>query len=106
MVHHPQKPDVSTAVKSALRTLFHTDLKYIVLFVGVLLLSVIWIFGTLPWIVLNSVLCNPDPDPGAACAAPQNFGRYTRLILSIDIIAVLLSGFAIFQLRQLRRLWP
>lgn len=102
MVHHPQQPDMSTVIKSALRTLFHTDLKYIVLLVGFLVMAVIWVFGTLPWVIVNSVLCTPDP--GVACAAPQNFGRYIRFILSADIIVLLLSGFAIFQLRRLHRL--
>ncbi|MEB3210896.1 MAG: hypothetical protein VKL39_06055 [Leptolyngbyaceae bacterium] len=64
--------------------------------------SVLWVFGTLPWLIINFFLCT-SPEPSVACAYPDTYGYYARQILATDFIVILCSGFAIAQIRRLRR---
>ncbi|MEB3359337.1 MAG: hypothetical protein VKK04_21605 [Synechococcales bacterium] len=66
-----------------------------------LVVAVLWVFGTLPWLVMNYFFCFPEPN--SACDDPAAYTRYARHILSFDLILVIVSGFAIAQLRRLRR---
>lgn len=74
----------------------------IVVFVSFLVASVLWVFGTLPWLVINFFLC-ASPDPSIACAYPETYGYYARQILATDAIVLICCGFAIAQIRRLRR---
>jgi len=74
----------------------------IVVLVLFLVCAVLWVFGTLPWVIINYFLCT-SPDPSVACAYPDNYGYYARQILATDAIVVICAGFAIAQIRRLRR---
>ncbi|MGJ3252205.1 MAG: hypothetical protein ACFE0J_13920 [Elainellaceae cyanobacterium] len=92
---------LSEIAKSGLRALSSTHLKFIIPLVVFLVLAVFWVFGTLPWLVINFFLCFPEE--GVACSDAEAYARSARLILSVDIIVILLSGFAVFQIKRLRR---
>jgi hypothetical protein len=64
--------------------------------------SVVWFFGTLPWLIINFFLCT-SPDPSVACAYPDTYGYYARQIIATNVIVIICSGFAIAQIRRLRR---
>lgn len=74
----------------------------IVVLVLFLVGSVLWVFGTLPWVIINYPLCT-SPEPSVACAYPNTYGYYMRQILATDVIVIICSGFAIAQIRRLRR---
>ncbi len=67
-----------------------------------LMCSVLWVFGTLPWVIINYFLCT-SPDSSVACAYPDTYGYYMRQILATDVIVIICSGFAIAQIRRIRR---
>ena len=75
--------------------------RVIVVLVLFLVGAVVWIAGTLPWVTINYVLCLPDPT--IACENAADYGRQARQILAADLVLVLCSVFAIFQIRRLRR---
>ncbi|MEL6223775.1 MAG: hypothetical protein AAFR31_14165 [Cyanobacteria bacterium J06627_8] len=64
--------------------------------------AVLWVFGTLPWLIINYFLC-ASPDPSVACAYPDTYGYYAKQILATDFIVAICGGFAIAQIRRLRR---
>ncbi|MGF1498037.1 MAG: hypothetical protein ACFB8W_14620 [Elainellaceae cyanobacterium] len=66
-----------------------------------LVLAMLWVFGTLPWVVMNFFFCFPEPN--FACDDPATYTRYARQILALDLILLIMSGFAIAQIRRLRR---
>ncbi len=67
-----------------------------------LMCSMAWVCGTLPWVIINYFLCSP-PEPSIACAYADTYGYYTRQILATDAIVLICAGFAIAQLRRLKR---
>lgn len=74
----------------------------IVALVLFLICSVLWVCGTLPWVIINFFLCRP-PDPSVACAYPDIYGYYAQQILATDAIVLICAGFAIAQIRRLQR---
>ncbi|MGF1514766.1 MAG: hypothetical protein ACFB5Z_13880 [Elainellaceae cyanobacterium] len=59
---------------------------------------VLWVCGTLPWIVANGFLCNLASS--SACPDPTTVQSYIRQMLALDLILIIMAGFAIAQLRQ------
>jgi len=72
-----------------------TTYRMLVLF---LVAAVLWLFGTLPWIVIKPMLC--DRGFSAACPDASAIDTLIRQILAFDLIIIILSGFAIARLRQ------
>jgi|GEM_PF-4090581 hypothetical protein len=67
------------------------------LYWGVLAVGVVWIFGSLPWLVVNGALCSQT---SRVCTTPDRFRQQATLILTID--AVLLAA-GVVSARKLRR---
>lgn len=74
-----------------------------VIFLVVLIaLAVLWVFGTLPWLVINFFLC-VRPEPSVACAAPDTYSQQAGQILTADLMVIICAGLAIWRLRKLHR---
>jgi hypothetical protein len=67
-----------------------------------LVASILWIFGTLPWLIVNFFLCSPQP-ASIACANPSTYTQEALLILTFDALLLAVSIFSILQLRSLAR---
>lgn len=63
-----------------------------------LVAAVLWICGSLPWVIINTLLC--DRNFTAACPDPEAVRTAVRQILALDLILIIMSAFAIVQLRQ------
>lgn len=70
------------------------------LYVLMLVISVLWIFGTLPWLVVNRLLCASSASD--VCAHPD-FGQQASSILLLDALLIATSVYAIVQLRRVGR---
>ena len=88
-----QPPYLNATVRSKLSP--HPMYRAIVLFLAA---AVIWIFGSLPWVVLTSLLC--DRGFETACPDPEAVGSAVRQILALDLILIIMAAFCIAQLRQ------
>lgn len=72
--------------------------------IGLVLLLValtIWVVGSIPWLVLNYMMCFPEQSIG--CASPTEFSNNAQYVILFDILFCILGGFAIAQIRKLRR---
>lgn len=67
------------------------------LHVAILVGAIVWIFGTLPWLVLNGILCS---QVSRVCTNPNVFQQQAAIVLLMD--AILLAA-GIYATRQLRR---
>jgi signal transduction histidine kinase len=101
MARRSNSVTIADLFKDWVRTLFNTNLKYIVLLVIFVAIAVIWVFGTLPWVLINQFLCFPEA--GIACENPQQVSQTIRTILAIDIGVISLSIGAIYLIQHLRR---
>ncbi|MGB3614220.1 MAG: hypothetical protein WBA10_10535 [Elainellaceae cyanobacterium] len=63
-----------------------------------LVAAVLWVFGTLPWVVIKPMLC--DRGFSAACPDADAIDTVIRQILAFNLIVIILAGFAIARLRQ------
>ncbi|MEO0406101.1 MAG: hypothetical protein AAF289_01995 [Cyanobacteria bacterium P01_A01_bin.135] len=63
-----------------------------------LVATVLWIFGSLPWVVINSLLC--DRGFTGACPDPKAVSTAVRQILALDLILMIMAAFAVIQLRH------
>jgi hypothetical protein len=68
--------------------------------VVLLSVSILWIFGTFPWLLVNSLLCSKA---SKTCPNPDQFGQQALLILIIDALALSVGIYAAFQLRAIGR---
>ncbi|MGF1538403.1 MAG: hypothetical protein ACFB4J_18230 [Elainellaceae cyanobacterium] len=64
----------------------------------VLVAAVLWIFGTLPWVVVNAYFCSLPSS--IACPDPVPVQDYIRQVLALDLILIILAAFAVAQLRR------
>ena len=71
------------------------------LWVSLLAVAVVWIFGTWPWIIINNFLCSQDPP--MVCPEPAEFWRKVGLVLTMDAVLIGLAAVALQRLRQLTR---
>ncbi len=58
----------------------------------------LWILGTLPWVVLNAFFCSLEAS--IACPDPATTQTYILQILAVDLILIIMAGFAVAQLRH------
>ncbi|MGB3492661.1 MAG: hypothetical protein WBA57_08025 [Elainellaceae cyanobacterium] len=65
-------------------------------------LAVLWVLGTLPWLVINFFLC-VRPEPSVACAATETYSQQAGQILSADLMFIICAGLAIWKLSKLNR---
>ena len=70
--------------------------------VGLVLLLVaimIWVLGSLPWLILNYLICFPEASIG--CADPAGFANTAQYIVLFNVLLVVFAGFTIAHLRRL-----
>lgn len=67
-----------------------------------IVVAVLWVFGSLPWLAINYFLC-VRPEPSVACAAPDTYSEQAGQILSADLMMIICAGLAIWKLRKLHR---
>lgn len=70
------------------------------LYVAILASAIVWIFGSLPWLILNGILCSQTSQ---VCTNPDAFRQQASIVLLMDAV-LLIAG--IFAARQLRRKRP
>ncbi|MBD2088923.1 hypothetical protein H6F67_03535 [Microcoleus sp. FACHB-1515] len=70
------------------------------LHVAILVSAVVWIFGSLPWLILNGILCS---QPSQVCTNPSAFQQQAALVLFMDAVFLAAGFFAVRQLRRDRR---
>jgi hypothetical protein len=63
--------------------------------------AIVWIFGTLPWLVINYFLCSSE-NP-IACDDPKNYGQQALLVLALDAMLLAIGIFSALQLKSLGR---
>jgi hypothetical protein len=63
--------------------------------------SVLWVFGTLPWLAINYLMCSSAAT--SVCAEPDLFQQRALLILAIDALLMTVSIFSVYYLREMRR---
>ncbi|MBD2460852.1 hypothetical protein H6G89_07320 [Oscillatoria sp. FACHB-1407] len=71
------------------------------LWVSLLVIGILWIFGTLPWIVIWDYLCSHEPP--IACPNPSQLWQQVGAVIAVDIMFIGLCGLAIHRLRRLNR---
>lgn len=74
----------------------------IALLVLFLIGALIWVCGTLPWLIINFFLCVRS-EPSVACAYPDTYVQHAGQILAADMVIIICSIFAVMRLRKLRR---
>ncbi|MDX2212049.1 MAG: hypothetical protein SFY66_02055 [Oculatellaceae cyanobacterium bins.114] len=72
------------------------------LWVFLLIVGIVWIFGTLPWILIGDYLCSHEPP--LACPDPSQFWQQVGAVIAVDVMFIGLCGWAIYRLKQLHRL--
>ncbi|MEB3231617.1 MAG: hypothetical protein VKJ64_11455 [Leptolyngbyaceae bacterium] len=73
----------------------------IFLLVLLLIAIVVWVLGSLPWLITNYFLCVPEPMIG--CARPVDFTEIAKTIVVGNVALVVLAGVAIAYLNRLHR---
>lgn len=73
----------------------------IFLLVLLLIAIVVWVLGSLPWLVANYFLCVPEPMLG--CARPDDYMAIARIIVLGNVGLVIVAGVAIAYLNRLHR---
>ncbi|MGK7888510.1 MAG: hypothetical protein AB4042_04200 [Leptolyngbyaceae cyanobacterium] len=73
----------------------------IALLVLLLISIVVWVLGSLPWLVINYLLCVPEPMTG--CARPSDFMEVAQMLLIGNVLLVVLAGVAIAYLNRLHQ---
>ncbi|NEQ98410.1 MAG: hypothetical protein F6K30_17105 [Cyanothece sp. SIO2G6] len=73
----------------------------IALLVLLLIAIVVWVLGSLPWLVTNYFLCVPEPIIG--CARPSDFIDIARTIVVGNVALMVLAGVAIAYLNRLHQ---
>jgi hypothetical protein len=71
------------------------------LWITLLAVGIVWIFGTLPWIAIGGYLCSHEPP--LACPNPAQFWQKVRVIILVDLLFIGLGGWSIQRLRRLDR---
>lgn len=70
------------------------------LYVAILAGAIVWIFGSLPWLVLNGILCS---QPSQVCTNPAVFQQQAAIVLLMDALFLAAGIYAVRQLRPKRR---
>ena len=78
------------------------ETSMIAFLVLLIVLAVVWVLGTLPWLAINFFLC-ARPEPSVACAAPETYSQQAGQILSADLMLIICAGLAIWKLRKFYR---
>ncbi len=71
------------------------------LWVALLAIAIIWVCGTLPWMVIGDFLCSQTPP--MACPNPAAFGRKVGIVLTVDVAMIVMAVASIQQMRQKHR---
>ena len=72
--------------------------------IGLVLLLIaitIWVVGSIPWLLLNYMMCFPEQSIG--CASPTAFSDTAQYVILFDILFCILGGFTIHHLRKLHQ---
>ncbi|MEM9218470.1 MAG: hypothetical protein AAGD25_29535 [Cyanobacteria bacterium P01_F01_bin.150] len=72
--------------------------------IGMVLLLVaitIWVVGSIPWLLLNYLICFPEPSIG--CASPTAFANKAQYVICFNLLLCIVAGFVIAHLRKLHR---
>jgi hypothetical protein len=71
------------------------------IWVTAIAIAVIWVCGTLPWVMIGNVLCSQRPPLG--CANPHQFRVQASFILTLDFVLVAAAMLAVHQLKRSHR---
>lgn len=72
--------------------------------IGLVLLLIaiaIFVVGSIPWLLLNYLMCFPEQSIG--CANPVAFSDTAKYVMLLDVLLCILGGFTIVHLRKLHR---
>ena len=70
--------------------------------IGLVLLLIaitIWVVGSIPWLLLNYMMCFPEQSIG--CTSPTAFASNAQYVILFDVLFCILGGFTIAHLRKL-----